>query len=57
MEENINVRVDKEKKVKAIFVLKTKGKTLSQAVREMTDKLAEEFDKKIASRGWHNYLL
>ena len=46
MEENINVRVDKEKKVKAIFILKTKGKTLSQAVREMTDKLAEEFDKK-----------
>lgn len=46
MEDSINVRVDKEKKVKAIFVLKTKGKTLSQAVREMTEKLAEEFDKK-----------
>ena len=43
MEDSIN---DKEKKVKAIFVLKTKGKTLSQAVREMTEKLAEEFDKK-----------
>ena len=36
----------KEKKAKAMFVLKTQGKTLSQAVREMTDKLAEEFDKK-----------
>ena len=46
MEENINVRVNTEKKAKAMFVLKTQGKTLSQAVREMTDKLAEEFDKK-----------
>ena len=46
MEENINVRVNTEKKAKAIFVLKTQGKTLSQAVREMTDKLAEEFNKK-----------
>ena len=46
MEENINVRVNTEKKAKAIFMLKTQGKTLSQAVREMTDKLAEEFDKK-----------
>ena len=46
MENNLVVRVDKEKKAKAMFVLKTQGKTLSQAVREMTDKLAEEFDKK-----------
>ena len=44
MEDNLVVRVDKEKKAK--FILKTQGKTLSQAVREMTDKLAEEFDKK-----------
>ena len=46
MENNLVVREDKEKKAKAMFVLKTQGKTLSQAVREMTDKLAEEFDKK-----------
>lgn len=46
MEDNLVVRVDKEKKAKAMFALKTQGKTLSQAVREMTDKLAEEFDKK-----------
>ena len=42
----VTVVFDKEKKAKAMFVLKTQGKTLSQAVREMTDKLAEEFDKK-----------
>lgn len=44
MEERINAYVDKEKKTKAVFVLKTKGKTLSQAVREMIDSLAKEFD-------------
>ena len=38
--------VDTEKKNKAIFVLKCKGKDLSTAVREMIDKLAEEYDKK-----------
>ena len=46
MDENVNVRVDRRKKAKAIFILKTQGKTLSNAVREMVDKLAEEFDKK-----------
>ena len=55
MEENINVRVNTEKKAKAIFVLKTQGKTLSQAVREMTDKLADEFDKKNnKQKSWHS---
>lgn len=46
MEDNLVVRVDKEKKLKAIFVLKAQGKNLSQAVREMLDKFADEFDKK-----------
>lgn len=45
LESNILTRVNAEKKNKAIFVLKTKGKTLSQAVREMLDKLAKEFDE------------
>lgn len=43
----INVKnISTEKKNKAIFILKSQGKTLSQAVREMTEKLAEEYDKK-----------
>ena len=37
-------RVDSEKKNKAIFVLKCKGKDLSTAVREMLDKYAKEYD-------------
>ena len=37
--------IDEIKKSKAVFVLKTKGKNLSEAVREMVDKLADEFDK------------
>lgn len=45
-EDRVQVRILPETKKKAMFVLKTQGKTLSQAVREMTDKLAEEFDKK-----------
>lgn len=45
-EDRVQVRILPETKKKAMFVLKCQGKTLSQAVREMTDKLAEEFDKK-----------
>ena len=42
---NMNIaNVDKEKKLKASFVLKTKGKDLSTAVREMLDKYAKEYD-------------
>ena len=37
--------IDTEKKNKAIFVLKCKGKDLTKAVKEMVDKLSEEFDK------------
>ena len=38
--------VNTEIKRKAMFVLKSKGKTLTQAVRDMCDKLASEFDEK-----------
>ena len=42
----IQVRaIDPEKKRKAIFVLKSKGKYLSTAVREMVYQLADEFDE------------
>lgn len=40
--------VDREKKRKAMFILQTQGKNLSQAVREMIDGYAAEFDKKIS---------
>ena len=39
---NINL----EKKRKAMFVLKSKGKTFTSAVREMCERLAKEFDEK-----------
>lgn len=44
--ENIMVRnVETDKKAKAMFILQAKGKNLSDAVREMVDKLAKEFDE------------
>lgn len=44
--QTVNVRnVDKEKVIKANFVLKCKGKDLSKAVREMIDKIANEYDE------------
>lgn len=45
MEERINVAVDKEKKLKANFVLKSQGETLSTAVRKMVDDLVKEYDE------------
>ena len=36
--------VDRVTKSKAMFVLKTKKKNLSSAVREMLEELAKEFD-------------
>lgn len=44
--DKIGVRVDTETKKKAMLMLKCKGKTLSQAVREMITNLAKEYDKK-----------
>jgi hypothetical protein len=38
--------VNNEAKAKAMFILKCKGKTLSQEIRDMIDRYAEEFDKK-----------
>ena len=46
METAITIRVSAEKKKKAKYVLDTRGETLSQAIREMIDNLAKEFDKK-----------
>lgn len=45
MEERINVAVDKEKKLKANFVLKSQGKSLSSAVRDLVDELVQEYEK------------
>lgn len=45
MESRINVRIEEETKKKAIFVLKSKGKTLSEEVRKMTEKLAKQYEK------------
>lgn len=38
------INVDAEKKRKAIFVLQCQGKNLSDAVREVIDKYASEFE-------------
>lgn len=44
--EIITVRnVETEKKAKAIFILQADGRNLSDAVREMIDKLADKFDE------------
>ena len=44
---DMNIKdVDDRKKLKASFVLKSKGKNLSEAVKEMIDKLAKEYDDK-----------
>lgn len=44
-DERVNVAVDKDTKLKADFVLRTQGKTLSKAVREMLEKYAKEFEE------------
>lgn len=38
--------IDREKCLKASFVLKSKGSTLAQAVREMVEELAKEYDER-----------
>lgn len=44
--EDIKIRnVDAETKFKAVYVLKTKGKTISDAVREMLADYASQFPK------------
>lgn len=45
LDSNLVVRVNKEKRLKANFILKTKGRNLTTAIREMVYKLAEEFDE------------
>ncbi len=36
--------IDSEKYKKTLFILKTKGKNFAQAVKEMCDEYANEFD-------------
>lgn len=44
--QDLNIKnIDKNKYLKASFVLKTKGINFSDAVREMIDKLAKQYDK------------
>ena len=44
MKERVNVNVDSDKKRKAMFILKAKGKNLTDMVNEQLNKLAKEFD-------------
>ena len=37
--------IDKETKLKASFVLKSKGKSLTQGIKEYLNEQAEEFNK------------
>lgn len=41
----IFVKINKEKKEKASCLLKSKGKNLSTEIREMIYKLAEDYDR------------
>ena len=45
MQERVNVIVDSDIKRKAMFVLKAKGKNLTDMVNEELKKYADEFDK------------
>lgn len=42
----VNVIVNEELKRKAVFILNTKGKTLTEMVNEQLEKYAKEFDQK-----------
>ena len=46
LDSNMMIRVNKEKRRKANFILKTKGKNLTTHLKEIVYKLAEEYDKK-----------
>lgn len=37
--------INEEQKRKAVFILNSKGKTLSDAVREMVEKYSKEYEK------------
>ena len=45
LDNNFSFRINKEKKQKASFILKTKGKDLSTHLREIIYQLAEEYDE------------
>lgn len=46
METYVKALIDGDTKRKAAFILKCKGKNVSEAVREMLENYAKEFDKK-----------
>lgn len=46
METYVRAIIDGETKRKASFVLKCKGKNISEAIRELLTEYAKEFDKK-----------
>ena len=46
METYVRAMIDEETKRKATFVLKCKGKNISEAIREALQEYSEEFDKK-----------
>ena len=46
MDSYVKALIDEETKRKASFVLKCKGKNISEAVRELLDEYAKEFDNK-----------
>lgn len=48
METYVKAMIDGDTKRKAAFVLKCKGKNISEAVREMLSDYAKEFDNKYA---------
>lgn len=45
-EARVTAIVDKEAKIKASFIVKTKGKDLSSEIRELINNLAKEYDEK-----------
>lgn len=46
MDTTLKVRIDSDVKNKAVYTIKSKGKNLSEVVREMLQEYADEFDKK-----------
>lgn len=45
LNDRIGMLVEKDKKLKAGFVLKCKGKNLTLAIRELIDQYAKEYDE------------
>ena len=54
MDSYVKALIDEDTKRKASFVLKCKGKNISEAVREMLEEHAKEFDKKYGKENWYD---